>query len=504
MSRVCGAATAWTGLALLAIALAGAGLGADLRDDALRASCLLALSWTGAACVLAAAKAVSAPLLVAALLGLRVIALVGQPTLSDDWYRYVHEGRAQRLGLAVPYAQAPATIRPPPDDGITDRVNHNEVPAAYPPGSELVLLAMTAAGDVLGQPMLPLRILLVASDMLVLWLLYRARGRTPAAFAAYGAHPLPLLEISLGGHLDGLGVSAILVAVLTTRPAVQGALIGLGAHVKPIAALALVGVRRAGRAQALLAFAVALTLPALPYLAAGAPLTRGLVEYSTRWRAAPFLYEAIEAPLRPVFEQRAEKGRYAQLHVRSDGLLVEERGKAIVSIGAAHRADRPILLDAGFFARILAGALVAVVLRLLSRARMAPDRRVGFALTALWLLAPTVHPWYLTWIVPFAALSSSKALWAFAAASPLLYQPTFAFARGDGWHEDLWPRGLVLLALLGGALLDALDARRGSVGAATMSSSGPRDTEESEAAKPEERRVSPGPTKHQHEGDRQV
>jgi alpha-1,6-mannosyltransferase len=441
------------GAAVVAVAVAG-----DLKTRPMLALLLLAAALAGALLVVQAARALAPPLLLGGILALRALALLapyGGAGLSDDQHRYIHEGRAQRLGLAVPYAVPPAAVLPPPDDGSTARVNHPEVPAAYPPGVELVLLLTVAAGDVLGAPLLPLRLLLLGADVLVVCLLYRRRARAPRAYALYGVHPLPLLEIAIGGHLDGLGVAAVLLALLSSRPALQGALIGLGAHVKPIAIVAIVGVKRAALPMALAGLVAAVMLPAVPHLVAGAPLQRGLIEFSTRWRAAPFVYAVLEAPLVPVFEARAAASRYAHLHLRRDGLLLEDGGRPLLSAGRAGIAARPILLDAGFFARLLAGALLAVVLLVIARARATPERRVGMALLAVWLLAPTVHPWYLTWIVPFAALSSSRALWGFSATSPLLYQPVFGLAQGREWDEAAWPRLLMLAALVIGALVDA-------------------------------------------------
>lgn len=454
----------WTGIASLTAALALVAAAGDLPGHPSLAVAAFFLAVLGAWLVARAARAAVPRVLLLALVALRAVALVAGPSLSDDQFRYVHEGRAQRLGLAVPYETPPASLAPAPapDDGTSARVNHPDVPAAYPPGSELVLWATVAVGDALGHPMVALRAALVLCDLFVLLVLYRRRARSPHAFAYYGAHPLPLLEIVVGAHLDGLGVAALLGAVISSTPALRGALIGLAAHAKPVAAFALVSVPRKALVGALLGFAVAVTVPAIPYLLAGAPLSKGFVEYATRWRAAPFVYEAIEAPLRPLFEKRAAAGRYAHVHVTSKGAVLEEQGAVLLALGDRDaRSVRPILLDAGFFARLLAGALLACALLAIARfGRGSPEARVGWALAAVWLLAPTVHPWYLTWLVPFAAMSSSRALLFFSGAAPLLYQPVFSFhARGGteagaAWSESVWPRVLVLAALLFGVWLD--------------------------------------------------
>src|SRR4051812_18349245 len=171
----------WAALGLVALlgAVGGAVAAGDLRLHPVLDLALLALALAGFACLL---RAVAKPgALLAGLLVVRAAALFGGPTLSEDEHRYVHEGRAQRLGLAVPYAVPPADIVPPPDDGTSARVNHKDVPAAYPPGVELVLLALVAVGDAVGHPRAPLRAALALADALVLVALFRRRKTAPRA-----------------------------------------------------------------------------------------------------------------------------------------------------------------------------------------------------------------------------------------------------------------------------------------------------------------------------------
>ncbi|HEY4222491.1 MAG TPA: hypothetical protein VGO62_14145, partial [Myxococcota bacterium] len=372
------------GTALLLAAVGGAVGAGDLRAAPLLDAALLVLALAGYALVASARG--GRPLLI--LLGLvlvRVVAFAGGPTLSDDQYRYVHEGRAERIDLALSYRTTPKDLHPapPPDDGISALVNHPDVPAAYPPGVELVLAATAWLGDAVSHPFLPLRLLVAAADGLVLALLYRKRAQAPRAYVLYGAHPLPILELTLGGHLDGLAIAAIVAATLLARPILRGALVGLAMHVKPIAVVALVALPRGQRLVAALGCALVVLALALPHAIAGAPITRGLVEYGTRWRAAPFAYAALEAPLLPLFADRAARGVYAHVHVTGSpiGVLIEQSGTPILALGDARLAERPILLDAGFFARALAGLLLLAALAFIARMRAAShEARVGLAL----------------------------------------------------------------------------------------------------------------------------
>jgi len=67
------------------------------------------------------------------------------------------------------------------------------------------------------------------------------------------------------------------------------------------------------------------------------------------------------------------------------------------------------------------------------------------------LLSPTLHPWYLTWIVPFLALRSRRAspAWCWlVAVAPLLYWPVAAWQSMRVWREPVWLWPMVALPFL--------------------------------------------------------
>jgi hypothetical protein len=74
--------------------------------------------------------------------------------------------------------------------------------------------------------------------------------------------------------------------------------------------------------------------------------------------------------------------------------------------------------------------------------------RGGVALYGgLLLCSPTLYPWYLLWVLPWAALAGSAAwLWV-AAAAPLLYVPELlGTPTWPSLHALLWGPCLLLLA----------------------------------------------------------
>lgn len=454
------------GVISLAVAVAGTvSLGLSLFDAPALALALFAMAVVGSLIATACTSQVSGRTIWIVLLGLRLLCLFAPMLFSDDLFRYVHEGRATRLGLAVPYTVPPAHIRPPPVDGLSEHVNHPEIPAAYPPFTQLVGAAVTGMGDAIGYPVAVWRIFLVLVDLAIVWMFWRRRERFPSAYAKYGLHVLPLLEVAMGAHLDILGAALLVGTLLWSESTIfAGVTIGFACGVKPIAALgALAFPMRLRRLHPLgLGIAVGVVLPAAPYLIEGVPLHRGLVEYGTRWRAQPLAFAAIDSAMSSFFDARVAEKRYAHLHLmeHSPYACIEDAGvtrwtltdKTASSSCAERGSARPLLLDAGWFARLFSLALSMLALGLLLWRRSANAGRLAAAFTVFVLFTPTLHPWYLLWLLPFAILSNADLLILAAALSPLSYDVVFRYRATGSWDESAWPRVGIMLVLCGYAL----------------------------------------------------
>ena len=59
-------------------------------------------------------------------------------------------------------------------------------------------------------------------------------------------------------------------------------------------------------------------------------------------------------------------------------------------------------------------------------------------LLTLYFFAPTVHPWYIAWLVPFAALRWSPSSLVFSAAGVLGYASWWSVAHGGPWSAPWW------------------------------------------------------------------
>ncbi|MFN0009528.1 MAG: hypothetical protein ACKVXR_16640 [Planctomycetota bacterium] len=371
---------------------------------------------------------------VAGSIALRLLAFASEPELSDDVYRYVWEGEVVLEG-ASPYAFSPDDRRVPEIAALTQefpelraRVNHPDVRAAYPPlsqalgaGTAALCRTLELAPEKDGVRIL--RAIYGLCDLLVLWplvvLLRRAR-LPPSVSVVWGWCPLPVIEFSGSGHLDSLAILLLLGALAQPRRTITAAVLWSGGILTKY--LPLVGLpwflRGPGGARRVVVAALLTVLGFLPLLflrGAEVGFASGLSEYARRWEATSLLHGWIQGALEGFF--------------RRDESLTDPR-----------------YLSRGI-------AAVAWLAYAVTVARRVSDPVAGCGrLIGAWIvLSPTLHPWYLAWMLPFLAFRPSAAWGWLALAAPLLYWPIARWQAQGIWSEPewLWPAvALPFFALL--------------------------------------------------------
>jgi hypothetical protein len=373
------------------------------------------------------------PVIAAGAVALRLLFLASAGATSDDLERYVLEGAVLAEGRS-PYTVAPAELAG--EEGrwreLVARVNHPEVPAAYPPGTLLAQAALVGAlegAEESGAARVRLRSFYLLCDLALcapLFFLARARRLAPAVLVAWAWNPWVALEFAGAGHFDALGILLLVGALaLWRQPSRAAFLLALGAGVKllPLALLPFAARARASRLRVLAAFALGVALPVgLFVLFAGElPRPRGLSEYAFRWESFSFVHRWLEGGLARVF--RYDEGW-------SDPRRLARACALVLWVGG------------------LAWAW---------RARLAPTRVAFLAVGAFLVLTPTLHPWYVCWAVPFLALHRARSFEFLAAVAPLLYWPLAGWRTRGEWHEPAWLWPLVALPFF---LLLAFDLLR--------------------------------------------
>lgn len=308
------------------------------------------------------------------LLGLALLcrlALLPHP-VSDDVNRYLWEGKMLRHGIS-PYAHAPldpALAELAADDPFHAHINHPDMPAAYPPG---VLMAFAALGSV-SYSMMAIKLLVIACDLtalVYLLLLLRVRGLPLRWATLYAFNPVVLYAFAGQAHFDAIHVMLLLITLLLYDRR-QWELCFLMA-----------GMAVQGKYVAILA---------LPFL-----LRRD------NWRHAPLALLTMLLPFVPimlidhrqVFYCIVEFGEKFAFNGSVHGLLMGVFGGHMEPATLAAKFLLVVVLAAGYFG----------LHPQLNRSHLDdPVSGCFFALGALLVLSPTVHFWYLTWIVPFLCL----------------------------------------------------------------------------------------------------
>jgi alpha-1,6-mannosyltransferase len=211
-----------------------------------------------------------------------------RPTLSDDMYRYVWDGRIQAQGIS-PYRYAPEApqlvhLR---DEAIWRFVNRKGAVTVYPPVAEMAFaLLWRIRPDNVRWFQIAMGLGGLAAGGLLAGLL-KTMGRSPARVLIYLWSPLLAFETAHAAHVDGL-VLPLLVAALWARvkerDSLVGILLGLGTAVKLYPALLAPALWRpnhpSGRWRMPLAFTATTMACYLPYqVLSGGNVTGFLPKY---------------------------------------------------------------------------------------------------------------------------------------------------------------------------------------------------------------------------------
>ncbi len=138
-----------------------------------------------------------------------------RPTLSDDMYRYVWDGRVQGHGInPYRYASSAPELAALRDEAIWARMNRLDAVTVYPPGAEMVYALLWR---VVGDSILGFKLFMVLCVLVCGWLLIhllKLLGERPARVLLLLWHPLMIFEIAHAGHVDALYLPLIVGAML--------------------------------------------------------------------------------------------------------------------------------------------------------------------------------------------------------------------------------------------------------------------------------------------------
>lgn len=334
---------------------------------------------------------------------LRLPLLLGPPpSLSDDLYRYVWEGRVIAAGFD-PWDASPqdaSLVHLRADAPEWALINHAELPAIYPPVTQSAFALLAGAGL---AEVRWFRAAITGCDLLLIALLIallRARGQPVGLAALYAWNPLAVVEVASSGHYEPLALLPLVGGLLLwERGRMESFLLwGLAFGTKLIGAapawFAARWLHRRGRGRlalwGLAAAGAAASMPFVPFSVDGTLPLGSLGTYLEHW------------------------GHNGSVHA----LLTEVVGY--------HPARKVV---AAAFALWALGLTAA-----------APRPAEGFLLlfAGLVLLSPVVHPWYGLWLLVFLPLWPRLDLALLSGLLPLSYLAWTSAQAGGPWAAPTW------------------------------------------------------------------
>ena len=323
----------------------------------------------------------------------RLLLVPAAPTLSEDVYRYLWDGRLVLDGIN-PFVHAPS------DPALHERrgdlfahLNHADVPTIYPPAAQLFFGAVAAirpTPSALKLAYLPLEI----AAWIAMLALLRRRRLPRERILLFAWNPLVLVESYGSGHVDLMAAAFLLVllALLEARRHAAAGVAWAVASLTKYTPLLLGPTLARQRAWAALATgAVSMALLFVPFAGAGTSLWGGLTAYAVHWE--------FNGPLFPL-------------------------ARAALGSGEAARFALAALL-------VIAGSVITL------RAGTATGAAIGW-LTAYVIASPTVFPWYLVPVAALLPLHPDAGLLAATGLLALSYLPLPEYRATGAWMLPGW------------------------------------------------------------------
>jgi hypothetical protein len=341
---------------------------------------------------------------------------------SDDIYRYLWEGKLQLNGIS-PYSHPPeASSLEHLRDGFFSGINHKHLPTIYPP----LTLMVFAAADYVSHSIMSMKSVFLIFDVLSIFVLLRflrVMGKDPHNVLTYAWSPLILISFAARGHCDSLQIFLVILALYlfairkNLRTVFSIALAVMSKFIFVIIVPFLIPGKKLKYVVVLFAVIAALYLP---YISAGKGLFSTLLHFGTQYHfndSVHFLIFClcIGSPLASKIVTALIFGTVLLFLYKKylNAFVTDNNGNSHLSNGGSEKRGN---IEINNF--VLNYAFVAI----------------GTFL----ILIPTLHPWYLTWIIPFLCFNKNRA-WILLTGTVICYYfMSHELFSKMIWYNDEW------------------------------------------------------------------
>ena len=356
----------------------------------------------------------------------RIVLLPSDPFLSDDIYRYLWDGKILAGGIN-PYQYAPVDIHLQQfrDQIIFPFINFPDIATSYPPVSQLIFFI----NYWFGGSVLSWKILLMFFELslfLMMYKLVKHFGLNKYRLLIYFYNPLLIIETYSSGHLEITGISLFWIGVYLFykhhdfKSIIFFAMSILTKFITLMSSLPFLTERFFRKSTFLVLLCI---LIFSPFLLGGIIPVPGIFSYISLWEFNGGIYQTVISMLK---------------------LFGVKEYHWVNPVFPSYLAT--LYVSYAFYYKVCAVIiLLAVIIYQLKRLRILSDFRTAnfiqksFFLTAvLLILTPTLHPWYLLWIIPFLVIIPNWSWLFFTFLIQASYFVLKDYALTSDWKESVW------------------------------------------------------------------
>ena len=334
---------------------------------------------------------------------LKIIFVNTEPVGSDDYYRYIWDGKVQANGIN-PFLYAPndQTLIELHSEMLPEKVSYPNIKTIYFPVSQWLF---TVSYWISGENAIGLKIFYLLFELVILISLYALLSKLlidKRYMLIYTALPLITFQFFIDAHIDLVGVALMIASIslyFYDKKFLSYVLLGLSVSVKPTGLLlipfyfqneTLVKEKFKSFFVPIAIFAITF----LPYVLSATPLDT-LINYSINWTFNGMIYNSLSVFL-------------------SDNVII----------------------------RIICALLYLLFLGFIYFSKYDLIRKIFLSLFVLMIFSPVVHPWYLIWFAVLLPMVRSYSGIYFVSVISLTSFSILRYQLTGVWEEYLW----VLLA----------------------------------------------------------
>jgi hypothetical protein len=265
----------------------------------------------------------------------------------------------------------------------------------------------------------------------------------------------------MSGHLEPFAVGLMLLALFFAsrkRHVIAAFFLGLGAGVKLIPLLVLPAVARR-RLVAWLICPLVVVGVYLPFVSAGTGTVETLDAFARRWEGNGGLFAVLKTGVQSgVCAVSGADGKDAMVQLQGMDPVARSLQGTFFALhkDGAYDPSAPGTFTVGDISlaatKILMGLGMIFLIATLAYRRVDPIPAALWIFGALVVVTPILHPWYLLWVLPLAAMRSVWPFYVLAGVIPLAYLPLDGWWAQGVWALPSWvpwlENGLFLLAFI--------------------------------------------------------